>query len=797
MADGAKRRLFRFTGVRPIKAQTRGRALLEFGGKPTEFLADLMKADSPEAAKALARRFRKDSPYFRADDLRGTDFWPLILGMHTLYASVGEAPPAAVKARVRDAVGEVATPAELQELLSRSREIWDHYFAVLFLAEVADTRRAALVDCLRAAALIPQIDTLNTTEALIGAAVAMPVAPVWIARLITGRFRTEFPFVAGIGDLMIVKDEWVGYERGEIAYVENVMATETKSFTDRRLDSTQTTTTTEQEATSETSKQVDTSLHNSLQTEVENTISTESRLSTGVTVSASYGPAVSVDTSASFDFGTASEESTSSAEEYAQDVVEQSLSKVTTRELTQTVTVVLSESEETYIHSFTNTAPDAKNLTGVYRYLNQVWRAQVYNYGRRLMLDFVVPEPSVNWRKSREVNTHEDGDLEVPRTLKVNASSIDAANYQSLAKEYGAATVPAPPDTLIHVSKVLQADIPKRGTADASSVAQATTQLSIPDGYAGTEATVQFASVTWNEDKDFAKILINGHESNLIGESATVPIGTSVGTLEVGLYLDQMQGGIATLRVKCEILPARWAEWQNAVYQVLAEANQRDWDAYEAARKSKETTAALQQQYFAAAAKRSIEAAELKRSAIAMISESNFEDSGAIEFLSSGRFADYPLIRFGAARKKGAEARFFEEAFEWDEMTYLYYPYYWARRAVWWELLSETDPDTLFEAFLRAGAARVNVAVRPGFEAAVLYYMATGDVWFGGPPPVIGDPLYVALIDEIVAGKGLSLDNPKPVGEPWTYTMPTSFVVLDPDDRLIPPPVEPARADAT
>jgi len=45
-------------------------------------------------------------------------------------------------------------------------------------------------------------------------------------------------------------------------------------------------------------------------------------------------------------------------------------------------------------------------------------------------------------------------------------------------------------------------------------------------------------------------------------------------------------------------------------------------------------------------------------------------------------------------------------------------------------LLDDVDPQ--FGAFLRAGAARVVFPVRPCFEAALLHYLETGEIWNGG-----------------------------------------------------------------
>jgi len=67
--------------------------------------------------------------------------------------------------------------------------------------------------------------------------------------------------------------------------------------------------------------------------------------------------------------------------------------------------------------------------------------------------------------------------------------------------------------------------------------------------------------------------------------------------------------------------------------------------------------------------------------------------------------------------------RFFEDAFEWEHMTYFLYPYHWARRASWKLHTDARSTDPQFQAFLEAGAARLIVPVTPGFEAKVLAYL--------------------------------------------------------------------------
>jgi hypothetical protein len=100
----------------------------------------------------------------------------------------------------------------------------------------------------------------------------------------------------------------------------------------------------------------------------------------------------------------------------------------------------------------------------------------------------------------------------------------------------------------------------------------------------------------------------------------------------------------------------------------------------------------------------------------------------------------------------------------------------------WQELLLTQDADPQFEAFLKAGAARVVVPVRPGFEAALAHYHETGDVWMGEEIPDMYGDHYLSIIEEIKAanrapGQEVCVDQ-------WEVTLPTTLVLLKEDATL-------------
>jgi hypothetical protein len=116
--------------------------------------------------------------------------------------------------------------------------------------------------------------------------------------------------------------------------------------------------------------------------------------------------------------------------------------------------------------------------------------------------------------------------------------------------------------------------------------------------------------------------------------------------------------------------------------------------------------------------------------------------------------------------------KFFEQAFEWDLMSYYFYPFYWAEKSKWVDMyqIDEMD-DATFKAFLESGMARVIVTVKPGFEEAVNWYMATGQVWNGGQVPTMSDELFMSIVDELREQTG-------EVEETWESRVPTSLTVI-------------------
>jgi len=101
--------------------------------------------------------------------------------------------------------------------------------------------------------------------------------------------------------------------------------------------------------------------------------------------------------------------------------------------------------------------------------------------------------------------------------------------------------------------------------------------------------------------------------------------------------------------------------------------------------------------------------------------------------------------------------------------------------------------DPLHEVFLRAGAARVVVPVRPGFEAAVMNYLSHPDspvLWDGQSYEDIDmdSEMYFPIWREIMERQGQTEAQPIQEGPSWRFRIPTNHQIISGSGQLPAPP---------
>jgi hypothetical protein len=589
----------------------------------------------------------------------------------------------------------------------------------------------------------------------------------------------------GVGNLLLVRQQIKRYEPGEIAHIENVLRGESKSRGTRRLRRTEETFTLITETTTEEERDLQTTERFELQQETTKTIQQDESFNVGVSVSAGYGPFFQVNSNFGFSSATSTTDTAKKAFTYAKDVTERSASRISERVRREETIRTIQEFEETNNHDLNNVGGDG-HVIGIYQWVDKVYEAQIFDYGLRQFFDFIVPEPAAFFFKALEANNSETEDLKGPELFTAPPNKIDESNYKKYILQYQVTGVEPPPPAVITISRAYDEAVQTVGADFTHSE-----HFDIPDGYVAWQAHVVAHITAWvthdGEDIEWGTQLIHlsiGRESwtHHAGDGVTThtfTLSKEQKSIPVSLMTFYVSSYSVTIEIECKRTNRHFEKWQLDTHAAIMQAYFKLQSDYEAKLAAAAAQLGVEIEGRNPLENRLLERAELKKQCISLLTAQHFDLFSAI-LESPGTF---PRIDFDEADAEGRYIRFFEQVFEWENMTYVFYPYFWGRKSKWLERILWRDIDPIHAEFLKSGAARVVVPVRLGFEKAMVHFLDTGQVWEGGDLPEIGDPLYVDILEEIKERLKAPGDE-IPVFEPWEVRLPTTLVRLRPDSSL-------------
>jgi hypothetical protein len=582
----------------------------------------------------------------------------------------------------------------------------------------------------------------------------------------------------GVGDLLVVRQQLKSYVGGEVGYIENVLLSESRKRSTKRTSSTDTTVTTEAETTTEEERDTQTTERFELKTEASNVLKEDDAFKAGLSLSGSYGPSIEFKASTDFSMDKSKEESAKTATSYSKDVTTRAAAKVTARQLTRQVVQTIDTYEELNEHGFDNTHGTG-NISGVYQWVDKVYENQVFNYGRRMMFDLMVPEPAVFWIYANTIAPGPGATLTEPIQFTLTPSQITEANYGFYVQRYQVAGVKPPPEPYVTTAKTFTGHVTHDALSGATSA-----EVPIPAGYQAVTAHATATGAHWDDHgNDWQFTVAVGRRFWSQGPGDFVDhyftLDNEQGSVSLGISTFAMADWYVTVEIDAQRTLTSMTQWQLETHSAIMQAYlelERDYRDQLAAL---ENAAAASVQGRNPDENRMIERIELKKASISVFTAQQYDLFGAVATSAQG----YPQIDLINADPQGRYIRFFEQAFEWENLQYLFYPYFWGRKARWLTSALRQDADPEFAEFLKAGAARVVVPVRPGFEAAIAHFQDTGEIWEGADPPTLTSPLYVSIIDEIKE-RTLAPGTEVAQGDPWDVHLPTTLVKLRPDDEL-------------
>ena len=590
-------------------------------------------------------------------------------------------------------------------------------------------------------------------------------------------------YQVGVADLLLVKQTLKAYELADFAHVENALRGELREREHRRLNLQEEITALESETETERERNLQTTERNEMQAEASKQLKTEAGVQAGLQVSGSYGPTVSFSASLNASLSTSVQESQRKATSFSREVTEKTSERVRERVREERRKRVVEQTEELNRHKIDNSVNPQGHVRGIYRWLNKIYDAQVLNYGKRMMYEFVIPEPAAYLIHVLVEHPPVDSTLPPkpePPTYNgtpLKPENLTRYNYQRYVAQYHITNAPPPPSEFKMIAHFDKLD----GQTDPARFGRAA-KLAIPEEYEAMGAYINRDYVFPEAQAHGLRIVIGGNAED-IGSSwgsryvnFDEPFRNEISIAYVGFGLRAFGLGID---VFCSLTEEGSAKWQQKAYDAIIEAYERMRGDYEEALAASEIAQGVKIIGRNPLENRRMEHDELKKWIVMILRGSPYLDFNS--FLPSSE----PALDIDKACKNGKLIRFLENAFEWHNLSYICYPYFWGRHSRWASALHFTDPDPDFAAFLKAGAARVQVPVRPGFETAIAHFCDTGAIP-DGDATLVGGSMYVPIVQEITESLG-KLDNgvPYPEGSvPWEVRVPTSLVVVQDMDEI-------------
>jgi hypothetical protein len=602
----------------------------------------------------------------------------------------------------------------------------------------------------------------------------------------------------GIGDLLIVKHRLKKYEVGEVAHIENIMKSESKGRENRKLNRIEETNFQETEKYSETDSETRTTERLSMEREAANIMEqmnqNQSTQDTGfgISLTGGYGP---VAVTASYSntnqqsalSQTAMTDSVKTATAYSKELNERIRKRVIEKVRVQRTRTTIDEVIDINTHAFNN-IEGTDHVRGIFHFVDKIYHSQLYNYGRRMMFEFMVPEPAAFHIFSQIKQAGDEKKIVKPKTLTelgiTSINSINRWNYAQFGAAMGVSDLPVPPSQYTWVNKAYAKDSVV-GSDPWALTSFADNSLEVPEGYEAEYFKIFYRNTDINQGGWLQSFVADVWSASFLNWNINYPLLNITGKIPVMFVIAPNCTYAVNIMVRCSLSSDAFERWKSKVHGMLLDAYNRQLADYKNQISALEIQQGINIQGDNPERNRAIEREELKKSIIEMYTAQKYEAFSAMQDNQPSQ--GYPQFNHVKAAAEGSFVKFFEHGFEWNNMTYQFYPYFWGRKSNWIRTRGIKDTDPIFEKFLQSGYARVVVPVRPRMNDAMLYYYHTGQIWMGGPPPGINDLAYLSLADEIAEYEGKMDEDAVPVKDAcWEYKVPTSLVMLRQDPQELP-----------
>jgi hypothetical protein len=398
------------------------------------------------------------------------------------------------------------------------------------------------------------------------------------------------------------------------------------------------------------------------------------------------------------------------------------------------------------------------------------WHVGLYRYGLRLTYDIVIPEPGGMFR----VAYMQLADLKAKAArafnLDVNISDISEdlvdnkgnpipagggpgiPKFQWLASKFGVTNVPPPPARALELSFVSSFAQMSTGSKTYSM------ELDLPAGYSVFQATL-WATVTQPSGNGgfVAAADLEIMHFHQIDEQSQPPWEADLdaylkgksGKQYVVYRADNTPDGVIEVEVWLKLDDGVYSAWQQQVWGQLYEAAQTAFFANQQTLQVQIQALEDRLNNVDTLTLRREENDEIMRGVLAwMLGPTFYFMPKGLQnlFNPSGPYVDWGAVftdseldlsasDWGKYSQYEEMVRFVNDAVDWDNIFYFLYSYFWDVPFSWENIRNIQHPDAIRQAFLRAGAARVVLTIRKGWEDDWVNFVEGGGLWPELPLP--------------------------------------------------------------
>lgn len=571
-----------------------------------------------------------------------------------------------------------------------------------------------------------------------------------------------------------------GYVDGDLIYSLTLLPGESVRMTHREWTRTET----------DYSKLVSTSI----ETETEDSLSEKSELAESTQVqrqhaqafnaslsaTGGFGP-VSITASASFGINDSESTNVSHTVRRTREATHRASSRAKQEHKLSFRVTTTTEVEDTTARELRNDSTDA--IRWDYHRLMCRWTARLYRYDERLTYDLVVPEPGSYLLRKHVELARIAQELANPRPSLLRPSLVVPENWTYYRDLFGAGVEPPPPDQVPvqGAATVTYAGSKIRGTAYV--------ELAAPDGYEYDPASFSVdAPPVWHGGNNVGQIQGQETENRNRMRGAGGRFSWQF-TYNWGPE-NPANGQTIDIRVtgRARRSAHALAAWSSAAFAKLRDAEQAQRDAEVQRLQTRQAQLLDDLGALDTLRLRKLEKEELMKGVLRWLFGPSFDlfpHSVDITQLPGEDLSIYDhelgtVLReaYQPLLEHGDLIRFLHQAVEWENVMYVLYPYFWTDPGRWDFKQSLTFGDDLHWSFLRAGAARVVLTIRPDFVGDWLRFVAGS---FGRPLP--RGHAYLTIAEELRT-RAVARDGTSPASVPtsgrllaeWTDHTPTGAV---------------------